>query len=211
MSASPGVVGLVRRRFFAGLAILVPIILTAKALGWLLSFLDDLADPLAQTLFGRTLSGLGVLLTLSVVLLTGVLFSIGPFKRLLSGLEDLVEFVPLVGTMYGTTKKVLTGFAPDSQGFKRFVFARLGGRTTPGFLTGNFTLEGPDGGEQALCTVYVPTNHLYLGDIVVLPREDVLETDLSLEDGIGLVLSGGASVPVRVKLPAVAGRRSNPG
>jgi uncharacterized membrane protein len=41
----------------------------------------------------------------------------------------------------------------------------------------------------------VPTNHLYVGDVVVLPVEDVIETDLSLEDGVSLVLSAGASVP----------------
>jgi len=185
-----------RRRFFAGVAILVPIILTAKALFWLFAFLDGLAQPLARLLFGRPVSGLGFVLTLAVVFATGLLFSAGPLKRLLAGLEDVVDFIPLVGSVYGTTKKVLSGFGPQSpDGFKRFVLARLPGRTTPGFLTGAFRLKLNDGTEHAVCTVYVPTNHLYVGDIVVLPAADVLETDLSLEDGIGLILSGGAAVP----------------
>ena len=46
-----------------------------------------------------------------------------------------------------------------------------------------------------MCTVYVPTNHLYVGDVVVLPVTDVIETDLSVEDGVSLMLSAGASVP----------------
>ena len=51
---------------------------------------------------------------------------------------------------------------------------------------------------RELCTVYIPTNHLYVGDVVVLPTEDVLETDLSVEDGISLILSAGAAVPERI-------------
>ena len=56
-------------------------------------------------------------------------------------------------------------------------------------------MKRADGSAYSLCTVYVPTNHLYVGDVVVLPVEDVIETDLSLEDGVSLILSAGASVP----------------
>ena len=191
---------LLRRRFLAGLAVLVPIILTVKALHWLFTFLDGLAQPLAKAVAGRPISGLGFVLTLAVVLMTGMVFSLGPFKRLLEGFGELLDFVPLVGTVYGTTKKVLAGFGSESQqgGFQRFVLARLPGRTTPGFLTGSFVLSRADGTQESMCTVYVPTNHLYVGDVVVLPAADVLETDLSLEDSIGLVLSGGASVPLKI-------------
>jgi uncharacterized membrane protein len=48
---------------------------------------------------------------------------------------------------------------------------------------------------ESYCTVYIPTNHLYVGDVVVIPACDVIETDLSIEDGISLLLSAGASVP----------------
>ena len=105
--------------------------------------------------------------------------------------------MPVVGVVYGTTKKVFSGIGGPGSGnaFKRFVLARLPGRTTPGFLTGTFTLKRSDGSEHEVCTVYVPTNHLYVGDVVVLPVTDVIETDLSVEDGVSLMLSAGASVP----------------
>ena len=78
------------------------------------------------------------------------------------------------------------------------MLACLPGRTTSGFLTGTFTLTRGDGTSERLCTVYVPTNHLYVGDVVVLPEHDVLLTDLSVEDGVSLILSAGASVPTTV-------------
>jgi uncharacterized membrane protein len=207
MDARHRLTRILRNKFVAGLLILIPIVLTAKALWWLFASLDGLAEPLAFAVVGRRLPGLGFALTLAVIFSTGVLFSAGPLRKLLQGLEDLLDMVPLAGTVYGTTKKVLAGFG--SQGteaaFQRFVLARLPGRTTPGFLTGTFALRQDDGSERRLHTVYVPTNHLYVGDIVVLPAEDIVETDLSVEDGVSLILSAGSSAPA-----VVAGRALTP-
>jgi len=186
-----------RNTFLAGLVILVPIVLTVNALWWLFGYIDGLARPLALGVVGRPIPGLGFVTTITMVLLAGLLFSSGPLNRLLQALEELLDTVPVVGSVYGTTKKVLTGLGnPHGENaFKRFVFARLPGRTTPGFLTGTFTFKRADQQVFSLCTVYVPTNHLYVGDVVVLPVEDVIETDLSVEDGVSLILSAGASVP----------------
>jgi uncharacterized membrane protein len=191
---------LLRNKFVAGLIILIPIVLTVKALWWLFAYVDGLAQPLAQAIVGRPIPGIGFILTVAMVFLAGLLFSAGPFKKMLDAAEDLLDAVPLVGTVYGTTKKVLSGFGnPDAQSaFQRFVLAQLPGRTTPGFLTGSFKLRRRDGTEYTLHTVYIPTNHLYVGDVVVLPAEDVIETDLSVEDGVSLILSAGASVPPTV-------------
>src|SRR3954452_10361964 len=117
----------IRNKFIAGLVILIPIVLTVKALWWLFTYVDGLAAPLGQTLIGRPIPGIGFVLTIAVVMLAGVLFSSGPLQTLLHALEELVDSIPVVGSVYGTTKKVLSGFGkPEAQGaFKRFVFARL--------------------------------------------------------------------------------------
>ena len=190
-----------RNTFIGGLVVLVPIVITIKALWWLFSYLDGLAHPLANLLLGRDIAGLGFVITLVTVFLAGLLFSAGPLKRLLDGADSLLDVIPLVGSVYGTTKKVLSGFGgPQSKdAFQRFVFARLPGRTTPGFVTGSFKLTLRDGLTHEVLTVYIPTNHLYVGDVVVLPVEDVVETDLSVEDGVSLLLSAGASVPHHIK------------
>jgi uncharacterized membrane protein len=188
---------ILRNKLVAGLLILVPIVLTTKALVWLFIYLDRLAAPVAAAIFGRSVPGVGFVTTVAVVFLTGALFSAGPLRSLLDGIETLLDAVPVVGAVYGTTKKVLSGFggAGSEVAFQRFVFARLPGRTTPGFLMGSFDLETRDGQRRRLMSVYVPTNHLYVGDIVVLPEDDVLETTLSVEDGVSMILSAGAAVP----------------
>ncbi len=197
MSARSRISSALRRLFLGGLVVTVPIVLTVKSLVWLFLFVDGLAQPLGVLIVGREVPGIGFAMTVGTVLLAGLLTSFVPLKRLFDASERLVESVPVVGLVYGTTKKVLSGFGgPGSaRAFKRFVLARLPGRTAPGFLTGDFHLRSKDGSERAVCTVYVPTNHLYLGDVVVLPAEDVIETDLNVEEGISLMLSAGASVP----------------
>jgi uncharacterized membrane protein len=194
-----------RNTFIAGLIVVIPIVLTVKALWWLFTYVDGLARPLVEGIAGRPVPGVGFVTTLVIVFLAGLVFSWGPLQRLLEGLEGLLDAVPLVGTVYGTTKKVLAGFGkPGSQSaFQRFVLARLPGRTTPGFLTGTFTLSRPGHPDQQLCMVYVPTNHLYVGDVVVLPVADVIETSLTVEEGVSLILSAGSAVP-----PTVRGKES---
>jgi uncharacterized membrane protein len=196
-SPRPNLTRHLRKLFLGGLVVLVPIVLTVNALVWLFHFVDGLTGPLAEAVVGRAVPGVGFVTTVAIVFLDGVLFSFGPLKRLLDSGEQLLDAVPVVGLLYGTTKKVLSGIGgPGSENaFQRFVLARLPGRTTPGFLTGSFTLKRTDGSEHEVCTVYVPTNHLYVGDVVVLPASDVIETDLSVEDGVSLMLSAGASVP----------------
>jgi uncharacterized membrane protein len=196
-SARPTPSRYLRNLFLGGLVVVVPIVLTVNALAFLFRFVDGLARPLTESVLGRPVPGIGFLTTVAVVFLAGFLFSFGPLKKLLDGAEQLLDAVPIAGVVYGTTKKVLSGIGgPGSENaFQRFVLARLPGRTTPGFLTGSFVLKLKDGREHEVCTVYVPTNHLYVGDVVVLPASDVIETDLTVEDGMSLMLSAGASVP----------------
>ncbi len=203
MNAAGGFPRIIRNKFIAGLVIVIPIVITAKALWWLFTYIDGFARPLSHLLFrlDKPIPGTGVALTIGVVLLAGVLLSSGPLRRVFQGVEEAIERVPVVGPLYATIRKVLEGVGSPKarEAFQRFVLARLPGRTTPGFLTGAFTLHLADGGVRSLCTVYVPTNHLYIGDVVVLPQEDVLETDLSVEDGISMMLSFGSASPPDIR------------
>ena len=67
-----------------------------------------------------------------------------------------------------------------------------------GFLTKEFTVDRGQGSEP-LVAVYVPTNHLYLGDVVMCPRSSVFFPDLEVEDGVRILLTGGMSMPDRIR------------
>ena len=83
MSSEPRVLRVLRNRFFAGLMILIPIVITTKVLWWLFAYVDQHARPLLQALFGRDIPGAGFAITVAIVLATGILFSVRPLSRLL--------------------------------------------------------------------------------------------------------------------------------
>ena len=188
-----------RRSFLAGLVVTVPLFITVVTLVWLFRFIDGVATPLSTSLLGREVPGLGVLITAAVILLSGALATNVLGRRILRRGEMWLLNVPLFKTVYAPVKQLVTAFSPDSEtGFKKVVIVDDSRRgLVLGFLTREFTLDRGKGPE-ALVAVYVPTNHLYLGDVVVYPRSQASFPDLSVEDGVRIFLTGGMALPPRI-------------
>ena len=188
-----------RRSFLAGLVVTVPLFITVVTLVWLFRFIDGVATPLSTNLFGREVPGLGVLITAAVILLAGALATNVLGRRILRRGEQWLLNVPLFKTVYAPVKQLVTAFSPDSEtGFKKVVIVDDSRRgLVLGFLTREFTLDR-GAGPEALVAVYVPTNHLYLGDVVVYPRSQASFPNLSVEDGVRIFLTGGMALPPRI-------------
>ena len=189
-----------RRSFLAGLVVTVPLLITVVALVWTFRFIDGVARPLAEYAIGREVPGLGVLITAVFILATGALATNVIGRRVLQRGEQWLLSVPLFKTVYAPVKQLVAAFSPDSEtGFKKVVIIDDGRHgMVIGFLTREFTIERGRGPE-AMVAVYVPTNHLYLGDVVVHPREQVFFPDVSVEEGIRIFLTGGMALPPAVK------------
>jgi uncharacterized membrane protein len=108
--------------------------------------------------------------------------------------------VPVFRTVYAPVKQLVLAFSPDNEyGFKRVVMARTPTRgIVLGFLTKEFSMVSA-GKVESMVAVFVPTNHLYLGDVVICPREDAFFPDISVEEGIRVFLTGGMTLPIRLK------------
>src|SRR6185369_2518115 len=117
-------------------------------------------------------------------------------RRLLQRGEEILLRVPVFRTIYAPVKQLVIAFSPDNEsGFKRVVLIDRAARGyTIGFLTKEFTVDR-GAGREALMAVYVPTNHLYLGDIVICRRDAALFPDISVEEGIRIFLTGGMALP----------------
>ncbi len=189
-----------RRSFIAGLVVTVPLLLTVVTLAWFFRFVDGFARPLSVYFIGREVPGLGVLITGVFILLTGAFATNVIGRRVLQRGERWLLNVPLFKTVYAPVKQLVAAFSPDSEsGFKKVVIVddRTRGMVI-GFLTREFTLDR-GAGPEAVVAVYVPTNHLYLGDVMVYPRGQVLFPDLSVEEGIRIFLTGGMALPGAIK------------
>lgn len=189
-----------RRSFLAGLVVTVPLFITVVTLLWTFRFIDSVAVPLSMYVFGREVPGLGVLITTASILLVGAIATNVLGRRILQRGERWLLNVPLFKTVYAPVKQLVAAFSPDSEsGFKKVVIVddqRRG--VVIGFLTREFTLDRGQGPEDMIA-VYVPTNHLYLGDVAVYPRSQAFYPDLSIEEGIRIFLTGGMALPVSLK------------
>jgi len=189
-----------RRSFIAGFFVTVPLFISVATLVWLFRLIDGLVGPLYFKLLGRQTPGLGLLTTLLVILLVGVIATNVVGKRLLQRAEWLLLHVPLFRSIYAPVKQLVVAFSPDNEyGFKRVVLVEDSARGYQlGFLTREFTVDRGQGPE-ALLAVYVQTNHLYLGDIVICPRDRAAYPDITVEQGIRIFLTGGMAIGGRIR------------
>jgi uncharacterized membrane protein len=145
---------------------------------------------------GREVPGLGLLITTMVVLLVGIFATNVIGRRMVTRAEGWLMRVPVFRTVYAPVKQLVVAFSPDNEyGFKRVVIVEDPHRgMVMGFLTKEFTVDRGSGPES-MVAVYVPTNHLYLGDIVLYPQGRAFYPDVTVEEGIRIFLTGGMSLP----------------
>ena len=192
-----------RSRFVTGFFVLVPLVISIVALIWVFNVIDGLTAPLFARYFasiGRQVPrGLGIVMTAAVILLVGVVATNVLGKRVLQRAEGYLLRIPVFRTVYAPVKQLVLAFSPDNEyGFKRVVMIRTESRGyILGFLTKEFSIQSA-GQTESLIAVYVPTNHLYLGDVVICRRENAFFPDLSVEEGIRVFLTGGMTLPAQI-------------
>jgi uncharacterized membrane protein len=188
-----------RRSFIAGFFVTVPLFITVAALVWLFNVVDGLTTPLYDRLLGRRIPGLGTLSTAVVIIAVGALAKNVIGKRILQRGEYYLLRVPVFRSIYAPVRQLVAAFSPDNEsGFKRVVMIEDKRGFALGFLTKEFTVQRADG-PQEMVAVYVPTNHLYLGDIVICERGRASFPDISVEEGIRIFLTGGMALPRQIR------------
>lgn len=187
-------------RFIAGFFVTVPAIASAWLLYVFWDAIDTFFSPGYERMFGRRIPGLGFLTAMVLVLVMGTIATNVVGRRILARVERGLGHVPIFRSIYPTIKELLASFSPEKRGsFKEVVLAEhpRKGEYVFGFVTSEILVETSEGKRQ-MVTVFVPTNNLYLGDVIVVPREEALATGLSVEEGIRIILSAGTASPPRL-------------
>lgn len=204
---------LLRRYFMAGLLIWVPLLITVAVLDMLIGFMDRtllLLPPQwrPEALLGYPIPGLGLVLTLAIVLLTGLLAANFLGRRVVALWEALLARIPLVRSIYSAVKQVAeTLFAANGEAFRKVLLIEYPRRGiwTLAFQTGTASGEIQRRTEAEVITVFVPTTpNPTSGFIMMIPRNEVMELEMSVEDALKLVVSLGVVAPREVAAKAVA-------
>lgn len=196
-----------RRRLLAGFFVSIPLVISVAALVWIFGIIDSLTAPLARQVLGQepaayqrlVVASTGILVTVMLIIAVGAVATNVIGQRVLSRAEGWLMMIPVFRTIYAPVKQLVVAFSPDNEyGFKRVVMVEDPARgLVMGFLTKEFTVDRGSGPE-AMMAVYVPTNHLYLGDIVMYPRGRAFFPDVTVEEGVRIFLTGGMSLPGRI-------------
>ena len=190
-----------RRSFIAGFFVTVPLFISVAAVIWIFGVVDGLSTPFYDRLLGRRIPGLGTVSTAVAIVMVGAFARNVIGRRVLRRGEMWLLRVPVFRTIYAPVKQLIAAFSPDNaSGFKRVVMVEDPRRGFAlGFQTREFTVDRGRGPEPLLA-VYVPTNNLYLGDVVIVERDRALFPDISVEEGIKILLTGGMALPPNVRI-----------
>ncbi len=219
--APRSIISRMRRIFITGLVILLPLLITITLLYFLFKIINAYITPLVRRLIDLIVSGvfgaalrdwepfirsltipIGLLLTLLLVLLVGGLGTNLIGRRILRALDQLILRIPLVKSVYGAAQQLMQSIRMSHYaGFSRVVLVEYPRRGiwTMGFLT----QEYPGGVDRylqgELISVFLPTTpNPTSGWLVVTPRSEVRLLDLSIEDGVKFIISGGIVGPALI-------------
>lgn len=189
----------VRTRLVSGLLVLVPLAITVFILNFILSFLTSFVRPLVRPWVGElpeyVLTLIALAATVVFVYLAGSITTLIVGRRAIYWGEQLLLRLPLVKSIYSASKQVVETFSSSTKAaFQAVVFMEFPrkGSLGVGFITG--TILSPEG--KTLYRVFVATTpNPTSGFLLLLPEEDIQFTDISVEDGVKMIVSGGMLAP----------------
>ena len=190
-----------RRSLIAGFVVIVPLVISVAAFVWLFQFIDGVMGPVYVRWIGREIPGFGLATLLLLVVAVGAFATNVLGARLLRRGEAYLMKLPVFRGIYSPVKQLVEAFSPDNElSFKRVVLIDDPKRgLVLGFLTKEFTIEGQeDAGVHV--AVYVPTNHVYFGDVHIYPRDVVSFPALTVQEGLQVFLTGGMALAERLQV-----------
>ena len=190
----------IKRTILTGIFTIVPLALTIYILLFIFRSLDNISAPFLRKI-GFQIPGLGILLTLLVVYILGLIIRNVLGRQLFTWGEKILFNIPLVNTIYKTIKQFMSAFSGTAEGknFQKVIFLQYPrlGVWTLAFVTG----ESVDGNGIKYYHIFVPTTpNPTSGFFIIIPQSDTMRTDMTVEEGIKMVISGGLIAPPKNKL-----------
>ena len=192
-----------RATFFRGLVIFVPVAVTVWFVTVLFNMIDGIISPLQPVLenwVGTHIPGLGVVTFIIIVLVLGLLSRFIVGTLILKVLEKIFTSIPLVRSVYSATKDLLQAFSLGKRGktFRQVLLVEYPrkGIFTVGFLTNEITVNGTGKPTRKMLSIYIPNPpNPTSGVFILVPESEAKVLNMSIEEGLKLVLSGGIVSP----------------
>jgi uncharacterized membrane protein len=193
----------VKKYLITGLLVWIPLVITVWVIAALINWMDQLLPSglRPEDLLGRRIPGLGIVVVLALLFITGVLVSNILGQRLLRIWEGVLTRIPVVNSIYGGVKQVSdTLLSPTGQAFRKALLVQWPhpGTWTIAFLTGTPGGDVLNHLDGEYVSVYVPTTPNPTGGyFVMIPRANVVELQMTVDEALKYVISMGVVAPPR--------------
>ena len=186
-----------KKSFITGLFVTIPLVISVSLLVWFFRTVDRFFSPpidgFVQVIFPGTshIPGTGILAGLVIIFVVGLFARNVIGAKILAFVERQLDRIPGYRTVYSTVKQLTNAFSPDNtRAFREVVLVDYPGPGSRaiGFRTGTVTRQG-----QKMAVVFVPTNNLYLGDVLFVAEEHASRLDITVEQAITILVSGGVA------------------
>jgi len=193
-----------RSIFLTGLAVAVPLGLTIYILSFLVRMMDNLLNFIPEpyqpgTLLGINIPGLGIIVTLAIIFICGLITQSYIGTKLVNFGESLLDKIPVVRSIYQATKQIFENlFINNNQSFKKVVLVEFPrkGVYSLGFVTGITGKEFSNKiGEEAIHVFIPKTPNPTAGYFIMVRDDELIELDMTVEAAFTLIISGGIVAP----------------
>ena len=196
--------GWLRRRFITGLIILLPTALTAWILYRLFVSVDSILEPVVARNPFLDIPGLGFIAVILIVLIMGIFAGNFIGRRIIHWVEKGIKQIPLVSRLYTAFKQMSEVFLQEKRtAFRRAIIIEYPRRDvySVGFVTSTWSYHDREGVEKVFINVFLPTTPIPTsGLFLMVPEEDTIPMNCSVEEALKMVISGGAIIS---SIPAI--------
>jgi uncharacterized membrane protein len=186
----------IRRYLLTGLIVLLPVVVTVFVLVRLFFALDDILGRFVETYLGRSIPGLGLIALIAIIMGICAIASNIMGRRVIHAWEDLIARIPVMRWIYKTSKQLFSSLLEERSGsFRKVVLVPYPhrGSYSIAFLTSESPTEVLSALGPGFVTVFLPTTpNPTSGLLLIVPIEDVVPLDITVEEGLRLVISAGA-------------------
>ncbi|RMD88667.1 MAG: DUF502 domain-containing protein [Calditrichaeota bacterium] len=195
-----------RRIFMAGILVLIPVIMTFIAVKWLFVLVDGILKPYIELLFGIYIPGLGFIATVLLIFLSGLFATSYGGKRLINLGDQFLEHLPFIRRIYDASKDIVNAFTfTEAKVFKEVVLLEMPRKDLffIGFVTSELIRKNVEGQDE-MVTVFVPSVPMFTTGFLFVTRKDSVRfLDISIEEALELIVSGGMVSPETLPIKTV--------
>ncbi|WP_165916166.1 DUF502 domain-containing protein [Marinisporobacter balticus] len=194
----------IRKIFITGLFVLTPIVVTSMLIGWIFNTVDSIFRVPIEKIIGFRIIGIGFILTMIIILGTGVFATNYLGKEFIHFVERALSKIPLVNTIYLSIKQLIdTILMKQRDAFKSTVLVEYPskGIYTIGFVTSDAHRDISEKVGKRMKSVFIPTTpNPTSGMFIMIPEKDVMPLNITIDAALKLVVSGGILLPEQMQM-----------